>query len=125
MRIPIIKGTIKRRVLVNFRADPPVVQRFLPQPFRPKLNFSMESLDRAVSVRIVGQDADSLPARSCFGSLADASAFFEGGSLGHTRWRASRRFVVADCGLAYWRFGSERSSFELLRGSGALSRRFS
>jgi len=37
----------------------------------------MESLDRAVSVRIVGQDADSLPARSCFGSLADASAFFD------------------------------------------------
>jgi hypothetical protein len=38
MRIPVIKGTIKRRLLVNFRADPAIVQRVLPQPFRPKLH---------------------------------------------------------------------------------------
>src|ERR1043165_4356684 len=38
MRIPVIKGTIKRRLLVNFRADPGVVQRFLPAPFRPKIH---------------------------------------------------------------------------------------
>ena len=38
MRIPVIKGTIKRRLLVNFRAEPAVVQRMLPQPFRPKLH---------------------------------------------------------------------------------------
>src|SRR5881396_2782108 len=38
MRIPVIKGMIKRRLLVNFRADPAVVQRILPAPFRPKLH---------------------------------------------------------------------------------------
>jgi hypothetical protein len=38
MRIPVIKGIIKRRLLVNFRADRAVVQRILPQPFRPKLH---------------------------------------------------------------------------------------
>ena len=38
MRIPVIKGTIKRRLLVNFRADPTVVQRILPSLFRPKLH---------------------------------------------------------------------------------------
>jgi hypothetical protein len=38
MRIPVIKGTSKRRLLVNFRADPNVVQRLLPQPFRPKIH---------------------------------------------------------------------------------------
>ena len=38
MRIPVIKGVIKRRLLVNFRADPVVVQRLLPAPFRPKLH---------------------------------------------------------------------------------------
>src|SRR5436853_197186 len=38
MRIPIIKGTIKRRLLVNFRADPAMVRRILPPPFRPKLH---------------------------------------------------------------------------------------
>jgi Uncharacterized conserved protein (COG2071) len=181
MRIPVIKGTIKRRLLVNFRADPTVVQRILPRPFRPKLHrghalvgiclirleqirpaglpgvlgvssenaahriavewtdaagiqregvfiprrdtgsflnrvaggrlfpgehhparfsvldsgghieLSMRSLDGTVSVRVVGDDADSLPASSYFGSLAEASAFFEGGSLGYSVTRDGDR----------------------------------
>jgi hypothetical protein len=37
VRIPVIEGIIRRRVLVNFRADPEVVSRILPAPFRPKL----------------------------------------------------------------------------------------
>lgn len=37
MRIPKIRGVIKRRLLVNFRASPQVVQQLLPSPFRPKL----------------------------------------------------------------------------------------
>lgn len=32
-----IQGVIDRRVLVNFRCDPTVVQRLLPAPFRPQL----------------------------------------------------------------------------------------
>jgi hypothetical protein len=36
MRIPVIQGLIRRRLLVNYRADPDVVQRLLPAPFRPK-----------------------------------------------------------------------------------------
>ncbi|MEW6155833.1 MAG: DUF2071 domain-containing protein [Verrucomicrobiota bacterium] len=181
MRIPVIKGTIKRRLLVNFRADPTVVQRVLPRSFRPKLHrgfslvgiclirleqirpaglpsilglasenaahriavewtdangipregvfiprrdtgsflnrvaggrvfpgehhsasfsvvdtashidFSMQSHDGVVSVRVVGEDADSLPASSCFGSLVEASAFFEGGSLGYSVTRDGER----------------------------------
>src|SRR5438309_1015755 len=38
MRIPVIRGTIKRRLLVNFRAEPSVVQSILPEPFHPKLH---------------------------------------------------------------------------------------
>ena len=38
MRIPVITGVIKRRLLVNFRAPPEVAQRMLPAPFRPKLH---------------------------------------------------------------------------------------
>ena len=38
MRIPKIRGVIKRRLLVNFRASPESVQRLLPFPFRPKLH---------------------------------------------------------------------------------------
>lgn len=37
MQIPIIRGIIDRRILVNFRVDADVLARLLPAPFRPKL----------------------------------------------------------------------------------------
>lgn len=36
MKIPTLTGIIKRRILVNFRADPMVVQKILPGGLRPK-----------------------------------------------------------------------------------------
>lgn len=36
MRLPVIKGVIERRVLVNYRVDKDVLQRVLPAPFRVK-----------------------------------------------------------------------------------------
>lgn len=38
MKIPSIKGIIKRRILINYRANPCVIQKILPFPFRPKLH---------------------------------------------------------------------------------------
>ena len=37
MRIPVIRGTIDRRILVNYHVDPRVLAPLLPAPFRPKL----------------------------------------------------------------------------------------
>jgi Uncharacterized conserved protein (COG2071) len=37
MQIPVIRGVIDRRILVNFRVDPDVLSRFLPHRFSPKL----------------------------------------------------------------------------------------
>lgn len=37
MQIPIIRGIIDRRILVNFRVDAAVLARLLPATFRPKL----------------------------------------------------------------------------------------
>ena len=37
MRLPTIHGYIDRRILVNFRADPGVVRKIIPEPFRPKV----------------------------------------------------------------------------------------
>ena len=37
MRIPTIKGTIDRRILINYQADRKVIENFLPTTFRPKL----------------------------------------------------------------------------------------
>jgi Uncharacterized conserved protein (COG2071) len=38
MRLPKVHGTIKRRLLINYRVDPAVMRRHLPAPFRPKLH---------------------------------------------------------------------------------------
>lgn len=37
MKIPTILGTIDRRILINYRADKEIIERFLPKMFRPKL----------------------------------------------------------------------------------------
>jgi hypothetical protein len=173
MKIPVLEGVIKRRMLINFRIDLDVMQKFLPAPFRPKLHrnyamagiclirlehirpkglprllgfssenaahriavewddagrsqegvfiprrdtgsllnhltggrifsgehhlakfrivdegeridFSMESCDQKVAVRVQGRESSALPTASCFASLDQASAFFECGSLGYS-----------------------------------------
>lgn len=38
MKLPTIQGLIKRRILVNFCAEPRVIQNILPREFRPKLH---------------------------------------------------------------------------------------
>lgn len=38
MQIPVIRGLIDRRILVNYRVDPDVLAPLLPAPFRPKLH---------------------------------------------------------------------------------------
>ncbi len=37
MWVPVLDGLIDRRLLVNYRADPDVVARLLPAPFRPQV----------------------------------------------------------------------------------------
>ena len=37
MKLPAIRGTIDRRILVNYRVDPEVMSQIVPRPFRPKL----------------------------------------------------------------------------------------
>jgi Uncharacterized conserved protein (COG2071) len=38
MRLPVIQGIIRRRILANFRVDPEIIQREIPDRFRPKLH---------------------------------------------------------------------------------------
>lgn len=38
MRLPLLQGTIRRRLLVNYRIHPDVMATQLPEPFRPKLH---------------------------------------------------------------------------------------
>jgi len=37
MKIPVIRGLIERRILVNYHVDPSVLAPLLPAPFRPKV----------------------------------------------------------------------------------------
>jgi hypothetical protein len=179
MRLPVISGIIRRRILVNFRVDEQVMKNFLPSPFRPKLHrghaiagiclirlekirpaalpamlgissenaahriavvwddpttgpregvfiprrdtdsalnhlaggrvfpgehhladfdvqddgnalsMAIQSRDGTMSVKLRGKESDALPASSCFASLAESSAYFEGGSVGYS--------VTSDC----------------------------
>lgn len=38
MKLPVIQGVIRRRILANFRVEPKVMQQQLPSRFRPKLH---------------------------------------------------------------------------------------
>jgi hypothetical protein len=179
MRLPVIHGLIRRRLLVNFRVDAEVMGRFLPAPFRPKLHrghaiagiclirleqirpgwlprfcgissenaahriavlwddpsgevregvyiprrdtgswlnhfaggrvfpgehqladfavtddgsrasMSIRARDGKMSVQLRAREGDSLPQTSCFGSVTESSAYFEGGSVGYS--------VTRDC----------------------------
>lgn len=37
MKIPIIKGIIDRRILINYQVEKEVLENYLPKPFKPKL----------------------------------------------------------------------------------------
>jgi hypothetical protein len=59
--MPTVRGVIRRRVLVNFRVDPGVVQRQLPKPFRPKL-LDGEAIAGVCLIRLEGLRPRRLPA---------------------------------------------------------------
>jgi hypothetical protein len=181
MRIPVMRGVIDRRILVNFRVDPTVLAGLLPAPFRPKVvravgmvgiclirlkqvrpaflpcwlglssenaahrtavewddngtarhgvyvrrrdtssrlnawaggrlfpgihcharftveetadryHVALRSNDGVTSMSVRGRRAEGLPASSIFGSLQEASAFFQEGSLGYSATADSARF---------------------------------
>ena len=59
--------------------------RFSVRETSDGIDLSMQSDDREVSVRPRERlDGGGLPSSSCFSSLAEASAFFEPGSVGYS-----------------------------------------
>ena len=181
MKIPVIRGVIDRRILDNYRVDPDVLARMLPEPFEPLLangagmagvclirlkhirprfvpaflgissenaahriavqwgrggerrtgvfiprrdtssrlntlvggslfpgehhharftveerdghyRVALDSDDRRTHLAVEGRAASEMPKTSAFGSLAEASAFFERGSLGYSATGRAGRF---------------------------------
>lgn len=192
MRIPIIVGTIERRLLVNFRVAPEVLARVVPPPFRPqvvagwgvagiclirlsairprwlpgpfgirsenaahriavewdhggerrvgvyiprrdtssRLNscaggrlfpgvhhhaeftvkegdgryaVALRSEDGETRLSVSGRAADRLPEGSIFGSLAEASAFFERGALGYSATRTAGVYDGLELRTGEWK----------------------
>jgi hypothetical protein len=54
VKIPLVRGTIERRVLVNYRVQPEVLARLLPPPFRPKLTTSGFGIAGICLIRLRG-----------------------------------------------------------------------
>ncbi len=182
MKLPVIEGVIRRRILVNYRVIPEVMAKVLPPKFRPKLHFGwaiggiclirleqirphgmpaligrssenaahriavmwedeqgqtqegvyvprrdtdsrlnrllggrvfpgehhgakfrveddgrkidleMVSNDESVVVQVRGTTTDEMPPFSEFNDLAEASSFFEAGSLGYSATSDGKRF---------------------------------
>jgi Uncharacterized conserved protein (COG2071) len=191
MKLPVIQGVIRRRILANFRVDPEVMQQQLPARFKPKLqrgyavagiclirlehirprfvpesiglnsenaahrvavlwdedgarregvfisrrdtnsqlnhllggrifpgehhqssfsvaeseseiSISLESTDSTVAVQIEGTTAKALPQNSIFSSLAEASAFFEAGSIGYSTTHDPNRLDGLNLKTEHW-----------------------
>jgi hypothetical protein len=76
MRLPAIQGVIRRRILVNFRIAPEVLQRQLPSRFRPKLQ------------------GDSAIAGICLIRLEQIRPKLFPAALGHSSENAAHRMAV-------------------------------
>jgi Uncharacterized conserved protein (COG2071) len=193
MKIPTLQGIIKRRILVNYRAEPEAIQKILPSQFRPKLHkgnaiagiclirlehirpkfapefigissenaahriavlwedengetkegvfiprrdtdsfinhfvggtlfpgehnaadfsvtesenaidFAMKSKDEKVKVNFKGHVSENFPENSVFDSLADASAFFEKGSLGYSVTKGGKELDGITLQIENWK----------------------
>ncbi len=68
MRIPILRGMIDRRILVNFRVDAGVLARILPAPFRPQLVATGVGMAGICLIRLKGIRPRWLPAFAGIGS---------------------------------------------------------
>lgn len=191
MRIPVIRGVIDRRILVNYRVDPAALRKLLPEPFRPQIvngvgvggiclvrlkqvrprhlpavfgtssenaahriaveweqdgrtrtgvyvprrdtssrlntflggrlfpgvhhharfetqeqegrySVNMLSDDGDAHVAVDGHCCDNLPEASIFGSLKDASNFFEGGSLGYSATSSAAEYDGLELRTLNW-----------------------
>lgn len=192
MKIPTLQGIIKRRVLVNYHAEPEAICKILPPPFRPKLqngravagiclirlehirpkfapefvgfksenaahriaveweengaikegvyiprrdtdslinhlaggtifpgehhsadfsvteseteiDFAMQSKDDTVRVNFKGKVSGEFPVDSVFSSIAEASAFFEKGSLGYSATKNEKQLDGIRLEIENWK----------------------
>jgi hypothetical protein len=68
-----------------------------------RYSISMQSDDGVAQIRVVGEITDSLPPESVFPTLAEASSFFEAGSLGYSDAHAAGEFDGLELDCQNWK----------------------
>ena len=68
-----------------------------------EISLSLQSTDATVAVKLEGTTAKTLPSTSIFSSLAEASAFFEAGSLGYSVTHDANRLDGLNLKMEQWR----------------------
>lgn len=68
-----------------------------------QIDFHMKSNDGTVAVDVRGSVSDSMPESSIFGSVSEASAFFEAGSLGYSARSNSDQLDAIELKTREWR----------------------
>ena len=76
--------------------------RFTVRESGTHFEVALRSDDGVTSLSVVGDVTDSLPKGSSFGSLAEASAFFQAGSLGYSATPNPRRFQGLELRCHRW-----------------------
>ena len=90
-----------------------------------EIALEMHSADGRVDIDIVGREVEQLAETSLFRSVSEASAFFEGGSVGYSVTSSGRRLDGIALKTESCRSARDRAcAFQLLRRPNPLSRRF-
>jgi hypothetical protein len=96
MRLPVLQGIIRRRILVNFRVDPDVMRRLMPAPFEPKLHGDY-AIAGICLIRLEEVRPRGVPA--CFGFSSENAAH-----------RVAARWIADDGGIEEGVFISRRDT---------------
>lgn len=84
--------------------------RFVIKEHGKHIEVDMQARDGQASMQVAGEETDHLPADSCFASLAEASAFFEQGSLGYSATRDPTRLDGLRLKTNAWRVSALKVS---------------
>jgi hypothetical protein len=77
--------------------------RFTVRESADRLEVALASNDGTTELSVRGRPCEQLPASSVFGSLAEASAFFQAGSLGYSATRDPAKFQGLELRCLEWK----------------------
>lgn len=74
------------------------------------IELDMQSRNDEFVIKVRGNESDRFPVDSCFTSLAEVSAFFEGGSVGYSPIQRGQRLSGIELRMPDWQVGAFEAS---------------